>query len=60
MAGSKQQRDIGELMVSEMAIGREAFGSCAGEINVLIELKNGDDLLCCGRVFAITWRGKAA
>ena len=47
-------------MVSEMAMGSEVFGSCAGEINVLIELKNGDDLLCCGRVFAITWRGKAA
>ena len=47
-------------MVSEMATGREAFGSRAGEINVLVELKNGDDLLCCGWVFAITWRGKAA
>ena len=31
-----------------MAIRSEVFGSCVGEINVSVELKNGDAWLCCG------------
>lgn len=30
-----------------MGIGSEVFGSCVGEINVSLELRNGDDWLRC-------------
>ena len=35
-------------MASVMAIWSEVFSSCVGEINVSVELRNGDDWLCCG------------
>ena len=31
-----------------MVIGSEVFGSCVGEINVSVTLKNGDGWICCG------------
>ena len=38
MTGIKLQSDLDELMVSEMAIGSEVFGSCVGEIDVFVEV----------------------
>jgi hypothetical protein len=35
-------------MVSVMGIKSEVFGSCAGEINVSVEIKNRGVWLCCG------------
>ena len=35
-------------MTSVMAIGSEVFGRYVGEIDVSVELKNGDGWLCCG------------
>jgi hypothetical protein len=35
-------------MVSVMAIGSEVFGSCDGEINVSVEMKDEDHWLRCG------------
>ena len=35
-------------MVSVMAAGSAVFGSCAGGIDVSVELKNADKLLCYG------------
>ena len=35
-------------MLSVIAIGSEVFGSCGWEIEVSVEIKNGDGLLCCG------------
>lgn len=34
-----------------MAIGSEVFGSCVGEINVSVEIKNRSVWLCCGRKY---------
>ena len=31
-----------------MAIRSEVFGSCVGEIDISVEVENGDVLLCCG------------
>ena len=48
-------------MVSEMAIGGEAFGSCVGEIDVLVEIVNRGIWLCCEwSSFRFIWAGKAA
>ena len=35
-------------MPSVMAIRSEVFGSCVGEIDISVEVENGDVLLCCG------------
>ena len=34
-----------------MAIKSEVFGSCVGEINVSVEIKNRGVWLCCGRQY---------
>ena len=48
-------------MASVMATGSEVFGSCVGEINVSVELKNEDGWLCVGlKYFRFVLAGKAA
>ena len=34
-----------------MGIGSEVFGSCAGEINVSVEIENRDAWLCCALIY---------
>ena len=36
------------LMASVMAIVSDVFGSCAGEIDVAVEVENRGVWLCCG------------
>ena len=44
-----------------MAIGSEVFGSCAGEIDVLVGTENKGFWLCCGwNYFEFIRAGKAA
>ena len=44
-----------------MVIENEVFGSCAGKINVSVEIENRDGWLCCGwKYLRIIWAGKAA
>jgi hypothetical protein len=39
----------------------EVFGGCVGKIEVSLELKNGDDWLCCGHKYlSLIWASKAA
>jgi hypothetical protein len=38
-------------MASVMAIESEVFGSCVGEIDDLLELKNASGWLCCARSY---------
>jgi hypothetical protein len=48
-------------MESVMVIKIEVFGSCLKEIDVSVELKNGDLLLCCVREYLrFIWEAKAA
>ena len=48
-------------MVSVMAIKSEVFGRCVEEIEVSVELKNGDILLCCEWTYLrFIWITKAA
>jgi hypothetical protein len=48
-------------MVSAMAIGREVFGSCVGEIDVLAEIVNRGIWLCCEwSYFRFIWVSKGA
>ena len=48
-------------MESVMEIKSEVFGRCVEEIDVSVELKNGDLLLCCGREYLrFIWDAKAA
>ena len=46
--GARLRLDLGEPMVSVKAIGSERLGRCAGQIDVLGEVKNRDVWLCCG------------
>jgi hypothetical protein len=39
MSGTRLRRDLGEPLVSVMAIESEVFGSCVGEIDVSVEMK---------------------
>jgi len=60
-SGTRLRRDLDKLMVSEMAIGGEVFGSCVGEIDVLVEIVNRGIWLCCEwSSFRFIWAGKAA
>ena len=53
-------RDLGALMVSDMAKGSEVFGSCVGEIDVLVEIVNRGIWLCCEwSSFGFIWAEKA-
>ena len=48
-------------MASVMAIEREVFGSCVGEIFVSVVVKYGDAWLCCEwSYFLFTWASKGA
>ena len=48
-------------MESVMVIKIEVFGSCLKEIDVSVELKNGDLLLCCEQKYLrFIWAAKAA
>ena len=48
-------------MVSVMATGSAVFGSCAGEINVSVKLKNAAVFPCCGwKYLRLFCGGKAA
>ena len=48
-------------MASAMVTGSEVFGSCVEEINVSVEVKNGDLLLCYGwKYLRFNWEAKAA
>ncbi len=37
-SGTRLRRDLDKLMVYEMAIGSEVFGSCVGEIDVSVDV----------------------
>jgi hypothetical protein len=46
-------------MASVMATESEVFGSCIGEIDGSVELKNGNSILCCGwKYLRCFWGGK--
>ena len=48
-------------MVSVMAIRSEIFGSCVGEINILVEVENSEVWLCCALIYlGFVLAGKAA
>lgn len=51
LSGSRLRQDLEEPTVSVMAIISEVFGSCGGEIDVSVELKDGDSWLCCGLIY---------
>ena len=37
-------------MTSVMATESDVFGRCTGEIDVSVEIENGDDWLCCALI----------
>ena len=48
-------------MPSVLATESEVCGSCVGEIDVSVEVKNEDGWLCCGwSCFRFNWAVKAA
>jgi hypothetical protein len=48
-------------MASVMAIRSEVFGSCVGEIDVSVVIRDGDAWLCCGlKYLGFTLAEKAA
>ena len=51
ITATKLQLDLGMPMASMMKIGSEVFGGHAREVDVLVELKNGNDLLCFRRKY---------